>query len=84
LHLHRGNGDAGDRGLILPGQEETAAAETATNIENMRSGLYIGSKKKISRPSRPGPIPVMQVLSPEGTIVRADHIVVFDDFKLIV
>src|SRR5258708_14541364 len=91
--LYRGNGYAGDGGVIVLGQIKTAGAEAAPNVKNIRAGLYLyelGERLDELKLGRflgfisTNPIAVMQMLSPEGAIVGTDDVVGLDDSMLIV
>src|SRR5216683_3412854 len=91
--LYRGNGYAGDGSVVVFGQIETAGAEAAANVKNIRARLYSCEPSEMLDELKLGlflgfipanPIAVMQMLSPEGAIVRTEYVVVFDDSMLIV
>jgi hypothetical protein len=75
------------------GQIETAGSEAAANVKNIRARLYSCEPSEMLDELKLGlflgfipanPIAVMQMLSPEGAIVRTEYVVVFDDSMLIV
>src|SRR5260370_39223438 len=91
--LYRGNGYTGNGGVKVFGQIETAGAEAAANVKNIRARLYSCEPSEMLDELKLGlflgfipanPIAVMQMLSPEGAIVRTEYVVVFDDSMLIV
>src|SRR5260370_13287699 len=93
IDLNRRNGYAGNGGVIVPCQIKTAGAEAAANVKNVPPGLYLCELSEMLDELKLGsflgfiptnPIAVMQMLSPEGTIVGTNDIVGFADSMLIV
>ncbi len=93
FELYGGNGYARDGGVKVPGQVETAGAQAAADVKNIRARLYADALSEMLDELKLGPflgfiaanpIAVMQMLSPKRAIVRTKEVVVFDNSMLVV
>src|SRR5260370_38456308 len=88
--LYRGNGYTGNGGVKVFGQIETAGAEAAANVKNIRARLYSCEPSEMLDWLKLGlflgfipanPIAVTHMLSPAGPSVRTEHDVVLLDYN---
>jgi len=93
LHLNGRNGDACGDGSVLLREIQTATAKAAADVQNARPGFYVCELREMLdeldlrgffRFVATNPVAVVQMLAPQGVVVRASDVVVFNDFMLLV
>jgi len=87
------DGDAGHGGVEFFGEEESAGAKAATDVQDVRMRLYVCELGEMFDELKlclflgfiaANPVTVVEMFTPERAVIRAKEIVVLDDFLFVV
>jgi len=91
--LNRRDGDAGNNGMELFGEIESAGTKATADVEDIRVWLDVGKCGEMFdqlklclflRFIATDPIAMMEVFAPDRTVERSKDVVVLDDFLFVV